>query len=77
LTSRADALFELGDAVLCHSGPVTSLPMLSLAGVFQRGHGGLYDALDAGGIDADRLRHLLAARPLERGCAVASSWPSM
>jgi hypothetical protein len=66
LTARADALFELTDAVLCQTGPVTSLPVLLLAGVFQRGHGGLYDALDAGGVDADRLRRLLAARRLGR-----------
>jgi hypothetical protein len=31
LTLRADALFELTDAVLCVAGPVTSLPELSLA----------------------------------------------
>jgi hypothetical protein len=45
LTRRADALFELTDAVLCADGPVTSLPELSLAPVFRRGHGALYDAL--------------------------------
>lgn len=66
LTARADALFELGDALLCHSGPVTSLPVLSLAGVFGRGHGGLYDALNSGRVDADRLRRLLAQRPIGR-----------
>jgi hypothetical protein len=40
--------------------------VLSLAGVFGRGHGGLYDALNAGAIDADRLRRLLARRPLKK-----------
>ncbi|SDC93565.1 hypothetical protein SAMN05216270_12839, partial [Glycomyces harbinensis] len=45
LTARSDALFELTDAVLCSSGPVVSLPGLSLTGVFTRGHGALYDAL--------------------------------
>jgi hypothetical protein len=30
LTSRADALFELADAVLCAEGPVASLAELSL-----------------------------------------------
>jgi hypothetical protein len=45
LTARADALFELSDAVLCTDGPVTSLPELSLAGVHRRGHGAMYDAL--------------------------------
>jgi hypothetical protein len=48
LTARADALFELTDALLCQSGPVASLPVLSLAGVVRRGHGGLYDALNCG-----------------------------
>ncbi|GAB3236708.1 hypothetical protein GCM10027447_35260 [Glycomyces halotolerans] len=66
LTARADALFELGDALLCSGGPVVSLPVLSLAGVFRRGHGGLYDALNCGGVDADRLRCLLAERPIKR-----------
>jgi hypothetical protein len=61
LAARSDALFELSDALLCSSGPVTSLPVLSLAGVFRRGHGALYDALAAGRIDADRLRGLLGA----------------
>jgi hypothetical protein len=66
LTARSDALFELSDALLCSSGPVTSLPVLSLAGVFRRGHGALYDALAAGRIDADRLRSLLAGQQLGR-----------
>jgi hypothetical protein len=65
LTARADALFELTDALLCHCGPVTSLPVLLLAGVFRRGHGGLYDALNAGVVHADRLRSLLAQRPID------------
>lgn len=66
LRARADALFELTDALLCHSGPVTSLPVLSLAGVFGRGHGGLYDALNSGVVDTDRLRSLLTQRPVGR-----------
>jgi hypothetical protein len=66
LTARADALFELTDALLCQSGPVVSLPVLSLAGVIGRGHGGLYDALNSGAVDADRLRSLLAGRPIKK-----------
>lgn len=66
LTSRSDALFELADAMLCSSGPVVSLPGLSLAGVFARGHGALYDALAAGRIDTDRLRDLLARQQVRR-----------
>nr|WP_211116809.1 transposase [Glycomyces buryatensis] len=66
LTARADTLFELSDALLCSPGPVTSLPALSLAGVFRRGHGSLYDALGAGQVDADRLGNLLAGQPIGR-----------
>lgn len=59
LTLRADALFELTDAVLCVDGPVVSLAELSLAGCFRRGHGALYDALAAGGVDVGGMRDLL------------------
>lgn len=45
LTARADALFDLADAVLCADGPVRSLVELSLVGEHHRGHGALYDAL--------------------------------
>ena len=38
-TARADALFELADAVLCAEGPVKTLAGLSLAPEHQRGHG--------------------------------------
>jgi hypothetical protein len=66
LRARSDALFELADALLCNPGPVTSLPSLSLTGVFTRGHGALYDALAAGRIDTGRLRDVLAVQPLGR-----------
>ena len=66
LTARADALFELVDAVLCTDGPVRSLVGLSLAPEHQRGHGALYDAMNCGGIDVDRLRNLVAAQRLPR-----------
>ncbi len=62
LDARADALFELADAVICADGPVTSLAALSLAPVFRRGHGALYDALADGAVDEDRLRDLLAGQ---------------
>ena len=39
LTARADALFELADAVLCADGPVRVLAGLSLAPEHRRGHG--------------------------------------
>jgi hypothetical protein len=60
LDARADTLFELADAVICTDGPVTSLVELSLAPVFRRGHGALYDALSDGVIDEHRIRDLLA-----------------
>ena len=50
LDARADALFELADAVLCADHAVTSLVQLSLEPEFTRGHGALYDALSAGQI---------------------------
>jgi hypothetical protein len=55
---RADALFELGDALLC-APTVPSLPHLSLEPVHQRGWGSSYAALACGRIDAERLRDLL------------------
>jgi DDE superfamily endonuclease len=67
LTLRADALFELMDAVLCTTGPVTSLPELSLSGVHRRGHGAMYDALAQGHINVSRLRIALAGLRLPRG----------
>ncbi|MGW2841049.1 NF041680 family putative transposase [Streptomyces sp. NPDC001493] len=66
LTRRADALFELADAVLCADGPVRSLVELSLVGEHRRGHGGLYDALSAGRVEVGRLRRALAAVELPR-----------
>ena len=49
-TGRADALFELADAVLCADGPVKTLVGLSLAPEHQRGHGALYDAVNWAGL---------------------------
>jgi hypothetical protein len=57
-TRRADALFELSDALLC-APTVPSLPHLSLEPVHQRGWGSSYAALACGRIDAERLRDLL------------------
>jgi hypothetical protein len=61
LDARADALFDLADAVLCADHAVTSLVQLSLEPEFTRGHGALYDALAAGRIDDEKLFSLLAA----------------
>ena len=61
LDARADALFELADAVLCADHAVTSLVQLCLEPEFTRGHGALYDALSAGRIDDERFFSLLAS----------------
>jgi hypothetical protein len=66
LTARKDALFELADAVLCADGPVKTLVGLSLVPEHPRGHGALYDAINHGGIDIERLRTCLAKTPLPR-----------
>lgn len=58
-TRWTDALFELTDALLCASGPISSVPSLSLEPEFTRSHGSLYKSLANGRIDEDRLRRLL------------------
>ena len=65
-TARADALFELADAVLCAEGPVRTLAGLSLVPGHRRGHGALYDAVDHGQIEIGRLRRAVAGLPLPR-----------
>ena len=64
LTARSDALFELTDAVLCADGPVTSLVELTLLAEHRRGHGAMYDALNAGRVEPQRLRRTVASLPL-------------
>ena len=66
LTRRADALFELTDAVLRTDGPVHSPVDLTLTAEHRRGHGALYDGLNAGRIDIARLRTRLAGLSLPR-----------
>jgi hypothetical protein len=75
LALRADALFELTDAILCADHAVTSLVRVCLEPEFTRGHGALYDALSAGRIDDERLFSLLTAvlTPLADG-PQARSW---
>jgi len=78
-TRRADALFELGDALLCQPTPFLSLPQLSLEPAHQRGWGSTYAALAHGRIDTERLRDLLAgclpdADPLVFAVDV-TTWP--
>jgi hypothetical protein len=78
LDGWADAAFELGDAVLCGPGPVTSLPGLSLEPACRRGHGSGHKALRGCRVDAEAARDLLAAN-LPAGPPVfavdASAWP--
>jgi hypothetical protein len=66
LYTRADALFDLTDAVLCADGPVTSLPELTLNSEHPRGHGAMYDALNSGHLEPTRFRRLLASLPPPR-----------
>jgi hypothetical protein len=78
-TRRADALFELGDALLCQPTPFLSLPHLSLEPAHQRGWGSTYAALVCGRIDTERLRDLLVrflppADPLVFAVDV-TTWP--
>jgi DDE superfamily endonuclease len=68
LTRRPDALFEVADAVLCGPGRVSDLARLSLVPGSGRGHGAVYDALNAGHVGVARLRRALAGLPLP-------SWP--
>jgi hypothetical protein len=75
---RADALFELGDALLCAQA-ISSLPHLSLEPACRRGWGSIYAALARGRIDIDRLRDLLAGSlPLDDRPVFAvdvTTWP--
>ncbi|MCA2230012.1 transposase [Nonomuraea aurantiaca] len=55
LKARADALFELADALLCEPGPVRSPVDLSLSPEYRRGHGALYGGLSHGRTDVEQL----------------------
>jgi hypothetical protein len=66
LTARADALFELCDALLCTEAPVKALVDLTLAPEHRRGHGAMYDGLNEGRIDVERLRTTLSGLVLPR-----------
>jgi len=70
LVRRADALFELCDAVLAASN-APSPAHLSLEAVHRRGWGSLYAALSKGEADEGALRDLLA----RRSCASGGSEP--
>src|SRR5215213_5443378 len=66
LTARVDALFELTDAVLCADGPVRSLVDLTLVAEHRRGHGTMYDALNQGRVEPERIHRTLASLSLPR-----------
>jgi hypothetical protein len=68
-TRRADALLELGDALLC-APAIPSLAHLSLEPVHRRGWGSAYAALARGRLDAEQLRALLARQPLDGGLPI-------
>jgi hypothetical protein len=77
-THRADALFDLADALLC-TPAVSSVAQLSLEPTHRRGWGSAYDALASGRIDVERLRDLLVrflppADPLVFAVDV-TTWP--
>jgi hypothetical protein len=77
-TRRADALFELGDALLC-APAITSVAQLSLEPTHRRRWGSAYDALASGRINIGRLRDLLVrvlppADPLVFAVDV-TTWP--
>jgi hypothetical protein len=75
---RADALFELGDALLAAEA-FGSLPHLSVQSAHRRGWGSLDDALTAGRIDIPALRTLLSQHAAPNGHPVyavdLSVWP--
>ncbi len=77
---RADALFELTDAILT-AGVVPSPAHLSLQPSHQRGWGSLYAALSHGTMDTEALGKLIASYSLEEARAAAvyavdvSVWP--
>ena len=78
LTQRADALFELTDALLT-GGSVPAPVHLSLQPLHRRGWGSLYAALRHGRLDVPALQALLSQHPLATGAPVyaldVSTWP--
>jgi hypothetical protein len=61
---RADALFELTDALLTADVVPSPAHLLSLQPSHRRGWASLYAALDRGRIEGEALRELLARYPL-------------
>jgi hypothetical protein len=61
-TRRADALFDLCDAMACGPGPVCSPVEFSLEPGFRRGHAMVFESLACGRVDAGRLRRVLVGQ---------------
>ena len=66
LDRRADALFELADALLCRQDRVHMVAELSLEPECRRRYGAVYDALNCGQVRIGRLRRALAGLGLPR-----------
>jgi hypothetical protein len=77
-TRRADALFELGGALLC-APAITSVAQLSLEPSHRRGWGSAYAALARGRVQVERLRDLLVSSLPDTDPLVfavdATTWP--
>ncbi|MFR9774055.1 transposase [Nocardia sp. SC052] len=71
LPRRADAAFDVVDAVLCADGPVRSPPELSLIGEHRRGHGSVYAALERVGSTSHGCGRALVSVTLPRA---AEGW---
>ncbi|MGH3504084.1 MAG: NF041680 family putative transposase [Nocardioidaceae bacterium] len=65
-TRRGDALFELADAIACSPARVSDAARLSLEAEQERGHGGVYDALNAGRINDARFVGVLTDTPIAK-----------
>ena len=78
-TRWPDTLFEICDALLCASGPMASLPYLTLEPQLRRGHGSVYKALARGQVDQPALADLVAGHAEDGWPAWfavdASTWP--
>ena len=65
------------DAVLCRPDRVHMLAELSLEPECRRGHGAVYDAVNAGQVQIARLRRALAACRCRPGRTGGSGWRRM
>src|SRR3954462_9024255 len=66
LGRRAHELVRVTHALPWTRGPGGSVVGLCLAPEPRRGHGALYDAINVGQVDVERLREVLACLPVSR-----------